>query len=563
MDVAGASTAELAYLAAERRWTSGGEPVQGRSTQMIPPRGWNDIHFDFRRTIKKPKKATNTCLIMSGRGWGKTRTGAHWILRQCSLHPGVVAHVVAPTYADLRGVIFEGPSGILATFPKPCVRSMTYTPYPELILWNGSIIRGFSSETPNRMRGPQATFLWGDELAYWYSVKENLANIDFSIRIAYNVRDAKGDIVRTVQPQRLYTTTPKPLEALQDIIDKGCRLVRGSTYENRKNLAADFLTNLEQYEGTVIGRQELHGELIDISESAIIRKSWLRMWPGERPLPYLEYVMVSLDTAFSEKTYDKKTFATDPTACTVWGVFKWMNKWNLILLEAWEEWLGFPELVKRARREMRAIYGQREDVLFKPMYASPNDPETFIHVQQKRPDVMVIEEKGSGISLRQTMQNEGIETFPYNPGNADKLQRLHAVSHLPHAGRIWIMEGMRLDKVTRQLNPTGKFAAWSDAMVKQLTTYSGPGTTPHDDWVDTCSQAWRVFADMYVAGGVDRKVEEVMGEAAERDGRPPPRTGPRPLDEDGRHDNVYRGSIDDSEEGHRPQTHGGTGAYDG
>src|SRR5258706_8872 len=85
----------------------------------------------------------------------------------------------------------------------------------------------------------------------------------------------------------------------------------------------DLLGRHRQYEGTTIGRQELHGELLDISESAIIKKSWLKIWPAKNPdgtkntLPWLEYVMVSMDTAFTEKTYDRKTFSSDPTACTV------------------------------------------------------------------------------------------------------------------------------------------------------------------------------------------------------------------------------------------------------
>jgi hypothetical protein len=396
-----------------------------------------------------------------------TKLGASWIRRQTGMYPGVIAHVIAPTYSDLRGVVFEGPSGLRAEIPAVCIKTLTYSPYPEMILWNGSIIRGFSSESPDRLRGPQATFVWGDELAAWYRPEECLSNIDFSTRIAY--RKPSGEIV---QPQKLYTTTPRPLAWLAKMIKGGALLIRGSTYDNRANLAEAFFKELVQYEGTELGRQELHGELIDISEAAIIRKSWLKKWPAADALPWLEYVMVSLDTAFTEKTFDRKTFEADPTACTVWGVFKHNRRWNLMLLECWEDWLGFPDLVAKARREMKAIYGRRTIPMFKPMVG-----QSFHQEQVKRPDLLIIEEKGSGISLRQQLSNEGVDSYPYNPGNADKTARLHAVSHLAHAGRIWLPESIK--------NP-GEFRDWCAPLLDQLCVYSGPGTTPHDDWVDSC-----------------------------------------------------------------------------
>jgi phage terminase large subunit-like protein len=542
-DLAGASTGDLAFLDAERQWTSGGWPRQGRNHQRIPLDRWLDDQLtaqklDEQTWIEKEqpgKLETGVCLVMAGRGWGKTKTGSEWVRRQAGLYPGCVIHVIAPTYSDLRGVIFEGPSGLKATIPQACIRSLTYSPYPELVLWNGSIIRGFSSEVPDRLRGPQATFVWGDEVSSWYRATECIANIDFSTRIAF--RKADGTLI---QPQKFYTTTPKPLQWLNELIKKRPRLIRGSTYENRRNLADDFFKEVAQYEGTQIGRQELHGELIDITESAIIKKSWLRMWPASEKLPWFEYIIVSMDTAFTEKTFDKKTFASDPTACSVWGVFKHEEKWNLLLLECWEDWLGFPQLVARAKREMKAVYGHKEEALFKPLVHDPRH-KGYLHHQQKRPDLLVIEDKGSGISLRQVLDDQGQSSWPYNPGKADKVARVHAVSHLPHAKRIWVPEGRRKDKSTGKLVGTGNFADWTDILVEQVCTYSGPGTTPHDDHVDTTSQAWRVFADMFVSQGVDKLIP--------RDGfntQAVPPDDPTTLVEDQQHDYIYKGEGTDN-----------------
>jgi predicted phage terminase large subunit-like protein len=482
--LARAGTADIAFVDGQNKWHHGNERERGRPDQILPLEGWS------------------TTLAMAGRGWGKTRVGAEWVFRQGGLYPGVIIHVIAPTYSDLRGVVFEGPSGLTAVIPRVCIQSLTYSPYPELVLWNGSTIRGFSSETPDRLRGPQATFVWGDELAAWYRAEECLSNIDFSTRIAYRTGDGK-----LVQPQKLYTTTPRPLQFLVEMIEKkrpdgtaATVVIRGSTLDNRDNLAENFFTDLMQYEGTQIGRQEIYGELLDISESAIIKKSWLKLWPADKPFPWYEYIMVSMDTAFTEKTYDKKTFSSDPTACTVWGVFQQDKKWNLLLLNCWEDWLGFPELVKRAKKEMELLYGRRTHTLFQPLVG-----QAYHQDQIKKPDLLVIEEKGSGISLRQMMLQEGVETFPYNPGRADKLSRLHAVSHFALHGRIWLPESE---------NDKGKAKSWIEPMLKQLCTYSGPGTTPHDDWIDSCSQAWRVFGDKFLTDGIGTNKQDIFPERA-------------------------------------------------
>lgn len=504
-----ASEADLAYLNAERLWTSGGPRIQGRAKQVLPIDGWG------------------RALALAGRGWGKTRMGASWVRRQGGLYPGVIIHVIAPTYSDLKGVLFEGPSGLRAYIPAVCIRSITYSPYPEMVLWNGTIIRGFSSETPDRLRGPQATFVWGDEVAAWYKAQECLSNIDFSTRIAYRTADG-----RVIQPQKFYTTTPRPLAWLAEMVKERTKVIRGSTYENRANLAEEFFKELVQYEGTQLGKQELHGELLDISEAAIIRKSWLKIWPNADPMPWLEYVMVSMDTAFTEKTFDKKSFEADPTACTIWGVFKHNRRWNLILLECWEEWLGMPDLIAKARREMKAVYGRRSIPLFQPMVGKQYHQE-----QVKRADLLIIEDKGSGISLRQMLSNEGVDSYPYNPGNADKTARLHAVSHIAHAGRIWLPESTKR---------AGEPRNWCDDMLKQLCIYSGPGTTPHDDFVDSAAQAWRVFADKFVAGGVDALIVDPTEQA----------NALAQLPEDGPRDYVYQEDSGTVTPSHRESPYG-------
>jgi predicted phage terminase large subunit-like protein len=104
----------------------------------------------------------------------------------------------------------------------------------------------------------------------------------------------------------------------------------------------------------------------------------------------------------------------------------------------------------------------------------------------KTPDVAIIEDKGSGISLRQHLARQGFATWKYNPGRASKLERLHVVSHWFHQKRVWVPESKK--------NP-GNFATWAADFIGQVCSYSGPGTTYHDDFIDTATQALRCIAD--------------------------------------------------------------------
>lgn len=238
---------------------------------------------------------------------------------------------------------------------------------------------------------------------------------------------------------------------------------------------------MEQYEGTVQGRQELYGELIDPEESGIIKRSWFRLWPAKNPLPRFDWIIMSLDTAYTEKSLDKKG-DPDPTACSVWGVFHHEKRSNIMLLDCWEDHLGMPELMRRVKRELNTAYGDDEDqAMIKPLFGSAK-PIT----SGRKPDILLIEDKGSGISLRQMLAESGIEAYAYNPGKADKLARLHIVSPIFAQKRVWLPES---DKYA------GRPRTWCDPLVTQLCAFTGEGSIKHDDHVDACTQAMRLCMD--------------------------------------------------------------------
>ena len=415
-------------------------------------------------------------LIRSGRGFGKTLTGANWIGEQAWMVPSFYA-VISPTHDDVRYTCFEGPTGLYAVIPPQLIHDRNQA-LPSVTLKNGSIIRGFAGDTPERLRGPQHAAIWCDEIASWKYPQEAWDNILFGLRL--------GD-----SPRICVTGTPKPTPFVRRLqADKRTIDVVGSTYENRENLTQYFYDSIAKYEGTRVGRQEIHGEVLDPEEEGFVQRSQWRVWPSDKALPKFTYIVMSFDPAFTERNFDKRKQENDPTACSVWGVFMQPRKRkspipNVILLDCWEDWLGFPNLIRRIKKEMKYTYGDADEPLIRPVVVSK---KRRVKHQGRLADIILIEEKASGISLRQQLAEENILTHGYNPGNEDKLTRLHYVSPMFAAGRIWAVES--------EVNP-GNFKTWADPLISQVCSYVGPGSIERDDLLDSATQGLRLLMDRF------------------------------------------------------------------
>jgi len=460
------SPEQRAHLDWQRRWRSTARP-----NQIVGRSNWTE------------------CGYLAGRGFGKTRVGSEWVTRAVFEDPnGFDSCVIAPTYQDVKFTCFEGPAGILSVLPPELL--VEHNKSDMIIKMRNvaggvSTIRGFTAEKPERLRGPQHTRAWCDELAAWQYDEETWDMLMMGMRL--------GDT-----PQVLWTTTPKPKELIRRLsLPKEQRIiVRGSTFDNKDNLPDSFFASLEQYEGTILGRQELYGELIDPEESGIVKRSQFRLWAHDKPLPTFDLVILSLDTAFTEKTYDKKKGDPDPTACTVWGVFHHEKRNNIMLLDCWEEHLGMPDLIRRVKKEMNIAYGDDDDnALIKPMFGS-SKPMT----SGRKPDILLIEDKGSGISLRQMLEREGLEAYAYNPGRADKLTRLHIVSPIFARKMVWLPESA---------SHPGRPRNWIDPLLHQLCAFTGPGSIKHDDFVDSTTQALRLCMDKRLLDAVQARKDEI------------------------------------------------------
>jgi predicted phage terminase large subunit-like protein len=243
----------------------GGWRTKARPEQLPPPGTWNGW------------------LLMAGRGFGKTRTGSEWV-REC-VEAGVARHIalVAPTAADARDVMVEGPAGILAVSSPWC--RPDYQPALRRLTWpNGAVASTFSAEEADRLCGPQHDLAWCDELGAWNDPSSTWDMLQFGLRLG-------------AHPRWLVSTTPKPIRLLRELLAReDVVTTRGSTFDNSANLASTFMAAIRsRYEGTRLGRQELNAELLLDVPGALWTRDMLDRANGSWQLPDMQRVVVAVD----------------------------------------------------------------------------------------------------------------------------------------------------------------------------------------------------------------------------------------------------------------------------
>jgi len=411
-------------------WRLGWTALQAHKHQLEPDGDW-----------------WNIWLMLAGRGAGKTRAAAETLAAWAWDQPNTRWLVSAPTSGDLKGTCFEGDSGLLKVIPSVLIEKYNSSLH-EIRLINGSFIKGIPASEPERFRGPQFHGGWLDELAAWEYLRDSWDMIQFGIRLG-------------TRTKLICSTTPKPKDVVMELIERegdDVVITRASTYSNIKNLAPSFQKQILQYEGTNLGRQEIHAEIIDPEEGGIVKRDWFRLWPANKPFPRLEYVLQSYDCATSDKTIN------DPTGCITLGVFKPEDGGMCVMiLDCWQNHLQYPQLRPKVIDEFETVYGEGKT--------------------RKLVDVILVEDKSAGISLIQDLQQAHLPVIAYNPGRADKVQRLSIVSNIIKAGRVWVPESS-----VRK----GYVKDWAEGMVSQICSFP---ETVHDEFVDCISQGLRYLRD--------------------------------------------------------------------
>ncbi len=239
-----------------------------------------DWHFWARTSQLPPPGNWRVWLLLAGRGFGKTRAGAEWIRARARAESARIA-LVGPTAADVRDTMIEGESGLLAISP-PWERPAWESSKRRLTWPNGAVATAYSADEPDRLRGPQHDAAWCDELCAW-RYPEAWDMLLLGLRLGS-------------EPRCVVTTTPRPGPVIKDLLTRDdCAVSRGSSYDNAANLAPAFFKQIvNRYEGTRIGRQEIHAELLEDVPGALWQRSVIEA-SHTAIVPELDRVVVAVD----------------------------------------------------------------------------------------------------------------------------------------------------------------------------------------------------------------------------------------------------------------------------
>lgn len=230
-----------------------------------------------------PEGDWTTWLVLAGRGFGKTRTGAEAVREEVETGRSGKIGLIAETAADARDVMV---AELLKIFP-PATRPRYTVSARRVDFHNGAVAFTYNATEPDQLRGPQHDFLWHDELAKWRYARETWDQAQFGLRVGRH-------------PRQVVTTTPRPIELVKAILsgaEGAVHVTRGKTTDNRSNLAPTFLSRIQaRYAGTRLGRQELDAEVLGDLPGAIWRQSVIDTW-RVATCPPLSRIVVAVDPA--------------------------------------------------------------------------------------------------------------------------------------------------------------------------------------------------------------------------------------------------------------------------
>lgn len=359
---------------------------------------------------------------------------------------------VTPKFSDIEAVVALGDSGVMNVLaPWEKEKARFYSTSRMIVFNEGtsyeSSIEFCSADNPESLRGRQYHIMWLDEIAAYPDPNEIIMQVAMCLRLK---------LPNGISAKKFITSTPKPYQFLRDAVkeaETNSRLLitRGTTFDNRANLSETMFREIARYDGTSIGNQELYGEIISGDTAGFIKRSWIKLWPAHEPYPKFDYIFTSYDPAFTEKKEN------DPTGIVIIGVFKDIDlNYSLMALDGYEEWMSYPDLKQQIIIDYETHYGERPHL--------------------KRPNGAVIEIKGSGGALVEELARTKVNIIKFNPGNNDKIARVHAASWFFKDGKFYVPESRK---------KAGQVVTYMEKYMEQLTNFP---LVDHDDMVDATIQ---------------------------------------------------------------------------
>jgi len=421
------------------------EQASPKAVEAIRSRAWQVV---ARPEQREPDGDWLIWLILTGRGWGKTRSGAEWtieraerISRQTS--SDVRWALVGRDFSDVRDTMVEGESGILRSLAPSQLHggsldSAWNRSLGELRLSCGARLRAFSSERPSKLRGPQHHGAWIDEPA-------TLRDADLGLRHDTTLANLLLGLRLPPDPRCCITGTPRRVALILELIDDDAvRVTKGSTYENLSNLAPSYRERIiDRYEGTRLGRQELHAELLD-DVGELFQRDWFRI-VDEAPPGLI--VVRAWDLAATEPSDSNP----DPD-------------WTAGALVGLDKATGI---------------------------------KTVLHIARFRELPGAVEERIVDLASEDALRIVGIEQ---EPGSAGKAQVAHYAKRLTGISRVEAIRPTGAKQTRAEVVAAdaerGRVQLlrgdWNLGLLDELEAFPGAGM--HDDQVDALAHAWELLA---------------------------------------------------------------------
>jgi len=201
------------------------------------------------------------------------------------------------------------------------------------------------------------------------------------------------------------------------------------------------------------------------ADGGIIKRDWWQLWEHDS-FPAFDYIIASLDTAYTEKTEN------DPSALTIWGVYTE----DPISTEAMKKPLSLKEMFQKER----GYKAPHPKVMLVNAWAERLELHQLVTkvaetLKKYKADAILIEDKAAGHSvaqeLRRLYNHLGFMVITDNPNGIDKRSRLYSVQHIFAEGLVYAPD-----------------KSWADMVITQSAIFP---KGKHDDLVDTVSMALR------------------------------------------------------------------------
>ena len=287
--------------------------ILGAQTEAELDALWRSWQFHARPEQLAPLGLWTWWVIVTGRGWGKNRTGAEWVVDRCEAFAAAgmdhLVGLIGQNNDDVKALQIGGVSGLREVVRRRGHRWIgsdgTLRPKGGIVNADGvEVISTFEVHTavePEGPRGRNFHTLWCDELAAYKHKVDAVGNTVFT-----NAELAlRGKCPPGMVPQGVVTTTPKPIPVIRDLIagkHGATEVTRGSMLDNRTNLPVAFLTSiLGKYQGTRLAQQEIYGQIVESVEGAVWDADLIQS--GRRKhdeVPQLSRIVVAVDPSGSD-----------------------------------------------------------------------------------------------------------------------------------------------------------------------------------------------------------------------------------------------------------------------